>query len=72
MYYLRTRPAADPIKFTVDKARITSITKTETGAEKSVEMKQESATTTEEQTLARRMKQCNVTDDNGACLMCSS
>lgn len=72
MYYLRTRPAADPIKFTVDKTRLTSTTKTEIGTEKGVEMKQESATTTEEQTLARRMKQCNVTDENGACLMCSS
>ncbi len=68
MYYLRTRPAADPIKFTVDKSRIPTTIKTDektTGA-------QENPSNTEEQNLARRIKQCNVTDENGACLMCSS
>ena len=71
MYYLRTRPAADPIKFTVDKSRIASTNKADGSAEKGPEVPAE-ATATDEQTLARRMKQCNVTDDNGACLMCSS
>ncbi|CAF4936100.1 unnamed protein product, partial [Rotaria socialis] len=33
---------------------------------------QEETPKTEEQNLARRMKQCNMTDENGACLMCSS
>lgn len=72
MYYLRTRPAADPIKFTVDKTRITSNTKTDIGAEKGVEYKPEAAAINDEQMLARRMRQCDVTDENGACLMCSS
>ena len=72
MYYLRTRPAADPIKFTVDKTRLTTNNKTDVSTEKGVESKQEATATNEEQTLARRMRQCNVTDDNGACLMCSS
>lgn len=71
MYYLRTRPAADPIKFTVDKTRIASTNKTDVSTEKGVEAKQE-ASNADEQSLARRMKQCNVTDENGACLMCSS
>jgi ribonucleoside-diphosphate reductase subunit M1 len=71
MYYLRTRPAADPIKFTVDKSRIPSTIKTDGAIEKGTGT-QENQSNTEEQTLARRMKQCNVTDENGACLMCSS
>ncbi len=71
MYYLRTRPAADPIKFTVDKSRITTTIKTDGTIEKGTGA-QENPTNTEEQNLARRVKQCNVTDDNGACLMCSS
>ncbi len=68
MYYLRTRPAADPIKFTVDKSRIPTTIKTD---EKPTGV-QENPSNTEEQNLARRIKQCNVTDENGACLMCSS
>lgn len=76
MYYLRTRPAADPIKFTVDKSRIPAPIKTDASAEKGVTALQEETTTpgatTEEQALARRFRQCNVTDENGACLMCSS
>ena len=71
MYYLRTRPAADPIKFTVDKTRIASSTKTDTGADKLTDTQSEAANP-DEQNLARKMKQCNVTDENGACLMCSS
>jgi ribonucleoside-diphosphate reductase subunit M1 len=71
MYYLRTRPAADPIKFTVDKSRIQVTVKTDGSIEKGTGP-QDELTNTEEQTLARRMKQCNVTDENGACLMCSS
>ena len=71
MYYLRTRPAADPIKFTVDKTRIASTNKTD-GTEKTGDALGEAANSTDEQTLARRMKKCDVTDDNGACLMCSS
>ncbi len=71
MYYLRTRPAADPIKFTVDKSRITTTIKTDGTIEKGTGA-QENPTNTEEQNLARRVKQCNVTDENGACLMCSS
>jgi ribonucleoside-diphosphate reductase subunit M1 len=73
MYYLRTRPAADPIKFTVDKSRIGATNKIDPLAEKGTDIQQETTTTSaEEQLLARRMKQCNVTDENGACLMCSS
>ena len=71
MYYLRTRPAADPIKFTVDKSRIPATIKTDGTIEKAMGTP-ETAGNTEEQNLARRMKQCNVTDENGACLMCSS
>jgi len=71
MYYLRTRPAADPIKFTVDKSRIPTTIKTEASIEKATDT-QEDTTNTEEQNLIRRVKQCNVTDENGACLMCSS
>ncbi len=72
MYYLRTRPAADPIKFTVDKSRIPTTIKTDgITIEKGTGL-QENPTNTEEQNLARRIKQCNVTDENGACLMCSS
>lgn len=71
MYYLRTRPAADPIKFTVDKSRIPATIKTDGTIEKAMATP-ETAGSTEEQNLARRMKQCNVTDENGACLMCSS
>lgn len=71
MYYLRTRPAADPIKFTVDKSRIPGTIKTDGSIEKGTG-NQEETTKTEEANLARRMKQCNVTDENGACLMCSS
>lgn len=71
MYYLRTRPAADPIKFTVDKSRIPATIKTDGSIEKGTG-NQEETTKPDEQTLARRMKQCNVTDENGACLMCSS
>ncbi|CAF0721225.1 unnamed protein product [Adineta steineri] len=75
MYYLRTRPAADPIKFTVDKSRINATVKTDGSIEKGTGPQEEltaTTTTSEEQNLARRMKQCNVTDENGACLMCSS
>ncbi|CAF0721983.1 unnamed protein product [Adineta steineri] len=75
MYYLRTRPAADPIKFTVDKSRINATVKTDGSIEKGTGAQEEltaTTTTSEEQNLARRMKQCNVTDENGACLMCSS
>jgi len=71
MYYLRTRPAADPIKFTVDKSRIPTTIKTEEAVEKGIGT-QEDTTNTEEQNLVRRVKQCNVKDENGACLMCSS
>jgi hypothetical protein len=71
MYYLRTRPAADPIKFTVDKSRLQATNKTDGTIEKGTGA-QEETTNTEEQNLARRVKQCNVTDENGACLMCSS
>lgn len=71
MYYLRTRPAADPIKFTVDKSRIPATIKTDGTIEKGTAT-QETTGNVEEQLLARRMKQCNVTDENGACLMCSS
>jgi len=71
MYYLRTRPAADPIKFTVDKSRITATIKTDGSIEKGTG-NQDETTKVEEQILSRRMKQCNVTDENGACLMCSS
>lgn len=71
MYYLRTRPAADPIKFTVDKSRIGATTKTDGTTEKGPEVPIE-ASAAEEPNLARRMKQCNVTDEDGACLMCSS
>jgi len=71
MYYLRTRPAADPIKFTVDKSRIPTTIKTDGAIEKGTGT-QEEPTNTEEQNLIRRVKQCNVTDENGACLMCSS
>ena len=71
MYYLRTRPAADPIKFTVDKSRIASTNKTD-GTEKTGEAQGEATNSSPEQNLARRMKKCDVTDDNGACLMCSS
>lgn len=71
MYYLRTRPAADPIKFTVDKSRIPTTIKTDGAIEKGIGA-QENPMNTEEQNLARRVKQCNVTDENGACLMCSS
>ncbi len=71
MYYLRTRPAADPIKFTVDKSRLQATIKTDGTVEKGTGA-QEETTNTEEQNLARRVKQCNVTDENGACLMCSS
>ena len=67
MYYLRTRPAVDPIKFTVDKSRIPTTIKTDGAIEKGTGT-QENLTNVEEQTLARRMKQCNVTDENGACL----
>lgn len=74
MYYLRTRPAADPIKFTVDKSRIQATVKTDGTIEKSTGAQEETTTTTttEEQALARRVRQCNMTDENGACLMCSS
>lgn len=72
MYYLRTRPAADPIKFTVDKTRIPATIKTDATAEKGVTQEETTTTTTEEQALTRRFRQCNVTDENGACLMCSS
>lgn len=71
MYYLRTRPAADPIKFTVDKTRIPAPIKTDASAEQPSGAKEETQQT-EEQKLPRRMKQCNMTDENGACLMCSS
>ncbi len=71
MYYLRTRPAADPIKFTVDKSRLQATIKTDGAIEKGTGAQEETANT-EEQNLARRVKQCNVTDENGACLMCSS
>ena len=73
MYYLRTRPAADPIKFTVDKSRIQASTKTDGTTDKTAtETQDETTTKTEEQMLARRVRQCNLTDENGACLMCSS
>jgi hypothetical protein len=71
MYYLRTRPAADPIRFTVDKSRIAAGNKTDVNTDKGTEIQHETSNM-DEQALARRMKQCNVTDENGACLMCSS
>ncbi|CAF3050747.1 unnamed protein product [Rotaria sp. Silwood2] len=71
MYYLRTRPAADPIKFTVDKSRIGSTVKTDGAIEKGTGTQEETAKS-EEQNIVRRIKQCNMTDENGACLMCSS
>jgi len=76
MYYLRTRPAADPIKFTVDKARLFTTTKTDGTSTLPINTEKLTATTAtttdDEKTLTRQMKQCNVTDENGACLMCSS
>jgi hypothetical protein len=71
MYYLRTRPAVDPIKFTVDKSRLPTTLKTDGAIEKGTGT-QEEPINLEEQNLIRRVKQCDVTDENGACLMCSS
>ncbi|CAF4043906.1 unnamed protein product [Rotaria sordida] len=65
MHYLLTRPAANPIKSTVDKTRIVSIVKTDGAIEKGTDT-QEETTKTEEQNLARQIKQCNMTDEHGA------
>ncbi|CAF0832957.1 unnamed protein product [Didymodactylos carnosus] len=57
MYYLRTRPAADPIKFTVDKSRLT-VNSLQSPAIKIGE---------------RFKMACSLKDkDDGGCLMCSS
>lgn len=72
MYYLRTRPAADPIKFTVDKTRITSTNKTGASPTEKLPENPGESGTKDEQILTRKMRQCNMTDENGACLMCSS
>lgn len=72
MYYLRTRPAADPIKFTVDKTRIPAPIKTDATATEKETTAQDEKAAAEEPKLLRRIKQCNMTDENGACLMCSS
>lgn len=56
MYYLRTRPAADPIKFTLDKQK----------------MKQASATKSEEESRASNEAAmvCSL-ENKEACLSCS-
>ena len=71
MYYLRSRPAADPIKFTVDKSRLAAAIKIDEAMEKEND-KLDDAAKREELNIARGVKQCNMTDENGACLMCSS
>ncbi|WAR00654.1 RIR1-like protein [Mya arenaria] len=61
MYYLRTKPAANAIQFTVDKTKL---------AEKSKAIKEEEeATTSQEQNMATMVCSLENKDD---CLMCGS
>jgi len=58
MYYLRTRPAADAIKFTVDQQAIAEHAKTLAAAKQDPEKSQEAIA-------------CSLNDPEG-CVMCSS
>jgi len=78
MYYLRTRPAVDPIKFTVDKSRLYA--KTTNGAvnqdsiNSKITVKNGSTTigSEDERLSAGLAMACSLKDDNGGCMMCSS
>jgi len=83
LYYLRTRPAADPIKFTVDKTKLKNKQefKTTNGADyskknlindvtNSVDQKHEDITNNDD--LIEQLKlQCSI-QNKEACMMCSS
>jgi ribonucleoside-diphosphate reductase subunit M1 len=64
MYYLRTRPAVDAIKFTVDATSV----KKEEEAERLLE--EEKKEITDSESLAAAMLQCSI-DNKDACMMCS-
>lgn len=66
MYYLRTRPAADPIKFTVDMSKLRR-TETAPVAATEPEMPQ---TLTDEEAIEYIGKVCNLNDPN--CESCSA
>jgi ribonucleoside-diphosphate reductase subunit M1 len=78
MYYLRTKPAADPIKFSIDKTKLKSLNKTPVKSPNSKsnlavngapEPAQEQPT--EEELLEQMKLACSI-NNREACLMCSS
>ncbi|KAJ2382605.1 ribonucleotide-diphosphate reductase subunit rnr1 [Coemansia sp. RSA 2603] len=68
MYYLRTKPAVDAIKFTVDAEKIGTAVKVNARKEAAEEEGAKPLTAEEEEELARL--QCSI-ENRDACMMCS-
>jgi len=70
MYYLRTKPAANAIQFTVDKSKVQSSTSTEKGV-KGVNGKDTSSEDAAIESLNMKAMVCSL-ENKDECLMCGS
>lgn len=76
MYYLRTRPAAEPIKFTIDKARVRALIDVSSTLNKPVDTIDEAVEAMEEMKIMEEIRKrnmeaisCSITNPEG-CLSC--
>ncbi|KAJ1879526.1 ribonucleotide-diphosphate reductase subunit rnr1, partial [Kickxella alabastrina] len=69
MYYLRTKPAVDAIKFTIDAENISKAVKVTTKMNAAAEKEEAPVLTAEEEEELARL-QCSI-DNRDACMMCS-
>ena len=72
MYYLRTRPAANPIQFTLDKAK--AIASAKASIDKEVTKEDEDVIKVDDEEAIRKLNEaamlCSI-ENPGECLMCS-